>query len=174
MTVDTTKPQWYVLYTFPHHEAKVREELEHRDIATFLPMRKEIRFWSDRKRNIMVPLFSNYLFVNIGRKHRAQALKPAGVIRFLDSNANPSVVPDKDIDIIKKILNGNVDTVIDDDIMPGDDVVITSGPLSGLRGPLVTRKGGDRMLVKVGSIKKEVLVDISGHCVERVPGSTAN
>lgn len=173
MTVDTTK-HWHVLYTLPHHEARVREELELRDIATFLPMRKETRFWSDRKKNIMVPMFSNYLFVNIGKKNRSQALRPAGVIRFLDSNTNPSVVPDKDIDTIRKIINGTIDTVIDEDIMPGDDVVITSGPLGGLRGPLVSRKGGDRILVKVASIKKEVLVDISGHCVERIIGPNPN
>jgi transcription antitermination factor NusG len=168
MTIDTTRPNWYVLYTLPHHEAKAKRDLEQQDITAFLPMRKEIRFWSDRKKSMMVPMFSTYLFVNIGRKERAQALKPAGVIRFLDSNANPSIVADDDINLIKKIMDGNVSSTIERDIMPGDEVVITSGPLNGLRGPLVSRKGGDRMLLDVKSINKQLLVDISGYCIEKI------
>jgi len=61
--------KWYVVYTTPRGEKKANHRLEEKGIETYLPLRKTIRQWSDRKKKIEVPLFTSYLFVYVDLVH---------------------------------------------------------------------------------------------------------
>jgi len=43
---------WYALYTKSRHEKHINEELDKRNIESFLPLRKIKRRWSDRVKTI--------------------------------------------------------------------------------------------------------------------------
>ena len=56
-------PRWYAVYTKGRHEKAFERELRKKRIETFLPVRRVVRHWSDRKKLIEEPLFKSYLFV---------------------------------------------------------------------------------------------------------------
>ena len=53
---------WRVFYTRARAEKKCEERLQDRRIEVLVPKKKEVRQWSDRKKEVTVPLFRNYLF----------------------------------------------------------------------------------------------------------------
>ena len=57
---------WYALYTCPHHEKRVAEQIEQRSISCFLPVYRSVRRWKDRRKELELALFPGYVFVHIG------------------------------------------------------------------------------------------------------------
>lgn len=162
-----TTPSWYVLYTLPNHEKKVYEGLIDRNIKVFLPLKKEIRVWSDRKKTIEVPLFPNYLFVNLRVEDRYEVFKTYGILRYIGSNKHPTALPDKEIDLIRKIASEKVE-ITNENFKLGTKILITSGPLKGIQGLLTGKRGSNRLLVVLSHLKKNVLVDVSPYYVKTI------
>ena len=61
--MSTNEKKWYALYTRYRHEKRVESQLLQKGIETYLPMRKILRKWSDRKKWITEPLFNCYVFI---------------------------------------------------------------------------------------------------------------
>ena len=57
--------KWYAIYVKSRHEKNVFQELCDKGIKSSIPLIKQTRQWSDRKKIIDVPLFAGYVFVNI-------------------------------------------------------------------------------------------------------------
>ena len=55
-------PQWYAIRTRSRHEKIVADQLEKQSIEGFLPLVKRTRKWSDRTKEVELPLFSGYTF----------------------------------------------------------------------------------------------------------------
>ena len=49
--------KWIAVYTKPRHEKTLAQELEKKGIESYLPLLKERRKWSDRKKWVEFPLF---------------------------------------------------------------------------------------------------------------------
>ena len=61
---------WYAVTTRPRHEKVVAEQLWQKQIECFLPLRKVISKWKDRKKKVQFPLFPGYLFVHLPIQER--------------------------------------------------------------------------------------------------------
>jgi transcription antitermination factor NusG len=94
---------WYVLYTLPNYEKKVNFILQKNKILTFLPLYKSKRRWSDRKKIVEVPLFSNYIFIKTTPADRYKALDTFGVKCFLNYDGRPVLVQDNEINNIRRL-----------------------------------------------------------------------
>jgi hypothetical protein len=70
---------WYAVYTKPHHEKRIYNQLQQEGIKTYLPLQMTLKQWSDRKKKICKPLFSCYLFANITSKEYYKVLNVSGV-----------------------------------------------------------------------------------------------
>lgn len=160
---------WYVLSTLPKHEKKININLQKNGFDTFLPLRTEIHHWRDRKVKVELPLFSCYLFINIPYSERFKVFKTAGIFRYLDSNASPTRVPDFEMDIIKNA--GNSRFLVQEHVAGmgiGDTVIVSAGPFKGVMGRVVENSGIRRLVIEIASLNKKIIVDISGHSVERL------
>ncbi|HUI29493.1 MAG TPA: UpxY family transcription antiterminator [Candidatus Acidoferrales bacterium] len=159
---------WHVMYVHARHEKKIHSEMLKMGIESFLPMKKELHTWSDRKKWIEVPLFSCYVFVRIDpsgkditsdEKNRVYLLN--GFVKFVSSNGKPSIVPQWQIDGIRKIVDSYPDTVevLDSDYV-GTDGAIIGGPLSGMTGKIIEVKNRKCFLIKIDGIEKVLSVTI--------------
>src|ERR1700691_401937 len=79
-------PQWYAIRTRSRHEKMVAEQLEKQGIESFLPLVKSTRKWSDRKKEVELPLFSGYSFARLAlyspdRLRVLQTHRVAGFVR---------------------------------------------------------------------------------------------
>ncbi|MCH7949750.1 MAG: hypothetical protein IH875_04650 [Candidatus Dadabacteria bacterium] len=55
--LDTDEQTWYAIYTIVRHEKSVNAALSDKQIDTFLPIKKVVSRWKDRKKEIDTPLF---------------------------------------------------------------------------------------------------------------------
>jgi transcription antitermination factor NusG len=70
MEIQAKKCSWHVVYTMPNSERKVATAIAEMGIEPYLPLHKVMRQWSDRKKKLLVPLFPNYVFVNVSPEKR--------------------------------------------------------------------------------------------------------
>jgi len=78
-----SKYKWYAVNTRLNHEKKVEESLKEKNIEVFLPKKKTLRMWSDRKKWVEEPLFRPYVFVNVSHKEYYQVLQTPSVISYI-------------------------------------------------------------------------------------------
>ena len=93
---------WYAIYTRPRHEKTVNGKLLEKEFDTYLPLVKRVSQWKDRKKKIEEPLFKSYLFVYFEYKYRFDVLETNGVVKIINFNGKPAVVPDWQIDSLNK------------------------------------------------------------------------
>jgi len=150
---------WYVLYTRCHHEVIAFNYLTQNNIEAYLPMHPVIRQWTDRKRIINQPLFPSYLFVRVSCREYEKALQHYSIARYITIEGRPCPVPDYQIEAIKTILARKVPfEILNDQFEPGQQVVIQSGPLAGLRAEVVERKGKKELILKITQTGHTVLI----------------
>lgn len=92
---------WYAIYTKPRAEKKVFERLALSGFNAYLPLVTSIRVWSDRKKKIVTPLISSYVFVNSNYDELFSALTiqgTSGILRYL---GKPAIIRDHEIENLK-------------------------------------------------------------------------
>jgi transcription antitermination factor NusG len=126
---------WYVFYTKPRFEKKIHEKLIAKGLESYLPLIKVWRQWSDRKKLIEEPLFRSYIFAHVNEKGRLEVLQTEGIVRCVSFNGRIAIVPDEQIDYVKRIVEYKQDSLkVSDQIYKGTKVRVISGPLEGLEG----------------------------------------
>lgn len=153
---------WYPIYTNPRAEKKAFEALEQKGLTVYLPLHKQLRQWSDRKKWVEMPLIPSYLFVQITPSQMADVLMCKGVSRFIYFSGKIASIPEWQIDQLKLLLaNASELEVVEQVFEPGQQVIVKAGPLQGLRGELVSWQSSQRVLVRIDYITESVLVQVS-------------
>ncbi len=162
--------RWFAVWTRSRQEKSAASVLEMLGVPHFLPLKSEIRQWSDRKQNVTVPLFSGYLFVRINpaRDGRLQVLKTPGIAGFVGNQTGPLPVPNQQIEAIRVVLEKRVECVVLPLLAEGDLVRVMRGPLAGVEGRLIRGNSSTRLSISIEMIHKSLLVNVSRHDVELV------
>ena len=163
---------WYAIYTRPRHEKKVNDALIEKGIETFLPLIKKISQWKDRKKKIDAPLFNGYLFVHIDYKDRFSVLQTKGVVKIVNFSGEPVVVPEWQIESLKRMLTKPEKIQLETYMKVGDPVVVDFGPFKGMKGVIKTIKGQQRLIITIDGIMQTVSVEISADEVKKISGES--
>jgi transcription antitermination factor NusG len=150
---------WYAFVTKPRHEKKVQAYLQGAGVPNYLPLRKTLNQWKDRKRWVEAPLFSSYIFCHIPFVDRYEVLQAPGMVRIVGIGGNPMAVQDREIDDIRKLLETGMNLEVRSGMIPGDYVKITGGILMGFEGQIVEERGRSYFEINIPSIGKSILVD---------------
>jgi transcription antitermination factor NusG len=135
--MDTNK-NWYAVYTRPRWEKKVADMLVRKQVETYCPMNKIVRQWSDRKKMILEPLFTSYVFVNMSLQEQLKIKQTDGVLNFVYWLGKPAVIKNEEIDAIKQFLDEYRNVQLEKIAVNANDrVKITSGPLMAQEGDVV-------------------------------------
>jgi transcription antitermination factor NusG len=98
---------WNVIYTKSRSEKKVEERLKNIGIEAYCPVRTEVKFWSDRKKSILVPVLPSMVLVKIDKNKRNQVFDIPGVVRYMFWLKKHAVVRDSEVDSLKLLLKSN-------------------------------------------------------------------
>ena len=84
------------------------------------------------------------------------------VIKFIRQKKDLIAIPDSEIEILKRITGEIIEASPVDmsSLLPGDEVEVISGQLTGLRGKLVSREGKKSFIVELTSIGFQFRVHI--------------
>ncbi len=146
---------WRVFYTTAKSEKRSERYLRDRGVISFVPTMEVVRQWSDRKKIVVEPLFRNYLFARVNESERIRVLQTPGIVRCLAYSGSMVTVSDEDIARIKHLeFAGPHLEVIQGRLPEGMPVVVTAGPMQGLKGELVEYRGQRRVVVNIDSIQR--------------------
>jgi transcription antitermination factor NusG len=127
-----------------------------------------IRHWSDRTREVSLPLFPSYLFLRGGLDRQLSILTTPGVHSLVAFAGVPAVIPDAEIDAVRQTLARSVRAEPSPFLKCGDWVRVKCGPLEGIEGILVRTKNQYRLVLSVELIQQSVAVEVDVWAVERV------
>lgn len=96
--------QWYVLYVNVRHEKKVFEKFVEQGIESYVPIVKNVKQWSDRKKTVEEPLFTGYVFAKLLPHELDKPRYVAGVINYLSFGKQKATVKQSEIDSLKYLI----------------------------------------------------------------------
>lgn len=162
------QPRWYAVQTRSRHEKKAAAELRDKGVAAFLPLMKQVHRWSDRNKEVEVPLFPGYIFVNTRAEPEARVsvLRTPGIANFVGNHGKGTPIPDKQIQDIQAILDNKVPVASHPFLIVNQRVRIRGGSLDGVEGMLVGMNADLSLVVSVDLIQRAVAIRVSGYEVE--------
>ena len=159
--------RWWALYTLPRREKDLMRRLRSLDIAHYGPLvKKRNRSPSGRVRTSQVPLFAGYVFLCGDEGARYQAMTTNCISRCLDVDDAEQLL--HDLRQIRRLILSDKPMTPEARIQPGTQVRIRTGPLAGMEGVVVKRRGGDRLLVVVKFLQQGASIQIEDFQVEAV------
>jgi transcription antitermination factor NusG len=160
--------QWFVVYTRARAEKKVCADLLSLGIEAYLPLRKALHQWKDRKKMVEVPLISSYVFVKLKSTERDSVFKCNHIVRYITFEGKPVAVPEKQMISLKSLVESDVDIeAVAENIRPGENVKIIFGPLAGVTGEFISLQSEKRFLLRINKIGYSLVARIPAAWVEK-------
>ena len=164
---------WYIAYTRSCQDKNVAAALSARGYEVFVPIRKEVRQWSDRKKVVDRLLIPHMVFVRCTELERRNSVSEIPYItRYLTEkpgNYKAAIVPDYQMDAFMAMVAsaGGEVALIDHPLSPGDLVRVKHGALEGKVAELVKVEGKDCLAVRL-PILGAACVQIDRNSVELI------
>ena len=159
---------WIVVRSKPRSEKIAYAQLKEKGIEAYLPLLKERRKWSDRKKWVEFPLFSSYLFVKIEIKNSIFVLQTNGVSSLVKFGEEIAIVQDEVINAIRLAIDGGYQLVPAEYFIAGNAVEVIEGPMRGVKGIVVQLKGKDRLVIKIDAIQQALSIDIDTRFIKNI------
>lgn len=161
--------KWYALRVRSRHEQVVAKHLSSRGYESFLPTYKNRRRWSDRFKEIEVPLFAGYVFCQFDMLNRLPILTIPGVVHVVGIGKNPVPIDESEIAAIQASIKCGLPRQPWPFLRVGDRVRIEHGPLCGVEGILLRSAGHQRLVLSVSLLQRSVAVQINEEWIRPLP-----
>jgi transcription antitermination factor NusG len=163
---------WYAVRVRPRFERLVSTSLSGKGYVEYLPLYNSRRTWSDRSKDLDLPLFPGYLFCRFDVDVRMPILTTPGVISVVGIGRIPVAIPDPEVEAIRTMIRSGLHLQPWPQLTVGSRVVIERGPLQGLEGVAVDLKKKYRLFVSVPLLHRSVSVEIDREWVRPLPAVT--
>jgi transcription antitermination factor NusG len=161
---------WFAIQTRPRYEKKITAELQEKGVKAFLPLFSAKHQWTDRLREVHLPVFPGYVFVRIVpvAHARVSVLRTNGVISFVGVRNMGIPIPDSEIEAIQTVFEQGVAFEPYPSLKVGQQVAIRGGCLEGVSGVLMARNGDRSLIISVNLIQRSIAMRIEGYQVEAI------
>lgn len=153
---------WYAIYTMPRSEKKVQERLILKQITTYLPLVETIRYWTDRKKKIQIPLIPGFVFIQCEEEEIVNVLQTIGVVNVVRYLKKPAKIRDYEINNLKILSKepcfSNVTETLN--LVKGEIVEVIKGSFVGLIGRCIRIQGKHRIIIELKALEKIFEVNV--------------
>src|SRR5258706_3532412 len=163
-----TAIHWHALYTRHQHEKAAAQSLSNKGHNVFLPLYGTTHRWRNRPKQLQLPLFPCYVFVQNGTDRPIQILSTPGIINIVRWSGIPAIVPPEQIAAVRRIVESPSQVEPHAFLQCGDRVMVVSGSLQGVEGILVRIKAMFRLVVSMELLGRSAAVEIDISCVQRI------
>lgn len=161
---------WFVIWAESRAEKKVEQRMAAMGLQPWLPVVKERHRWSDRWREVEVPLFAGYLFAKATQADWPLVLRTPGVLTVVKEGGKPALLADRFVTELRDAIEreGAAPEAVTErvDYAPGDEVIVQEGVLCGVRGIVRERRGGRQLVIWVAEIGRGVAFTIGAAMVK--------
>ena len=166
--------RWYVIHTHVKQEERANENLRSWGVETLHPKIKTRRYnqFTGAPTYLTQPFFPRYLFAKFNAREQLPKIRfTRGVHNVVCFDGNPTPIEDEIIDIIRERIDENGFVKANDELKPGDKVVICAGPLRNLVGVFERQvKGSDRITILLTAIEYQGRLVVDRNLVQRAVG----
>jgi transcription antitermination factor NusG len=166
MTEENTTYSWYALRVRSRHENTVALHLQARGYESFLPVYKSERRWSDRFKEIELPLFPGYVFCQFNPLNRLPILSVPGIVHVVGVGRTPVAVDETEIAALQAAVKSGLPRQPWPFLEIGRKVRIERGPLCGVEGILLSFRGHQRLVLSVTLLQRSVAVQVDAAWVQ--------
>lgn len=158
---------WWAAYTRPRFEKVFAWDMQKRGIGYFLPMREKITFSGGRKRKVLAPLFSSYVFICGTEIDRYTAMATNRLCHTIEIFDQEQLI--LELAAIEKGLFNKAILDVYPNLVAGSRARITSGPMMGIEGIVIGKKHSRaRMVLQVTMLGQGALIEIDADLLESI------
>jgi transcription antitermination factor NusG len=152
---------WYAIQVRSKLGSVASATLRGKGYEEFLPLYRSRRRWSDRIKELDLPLFPGYLFCRFDVSDRLMPiLTTPGVIGIIGAGKTPVSVDDEEIEAVRAILRSGLAARPWPFLRVGSKVYMEAGPLVGVEGIITNTDKVYRLIVSVRLLQRSVAVEI--------------
>ena len=160
---------WYAIRVRSKFESFASASLRGKGYEEFLPLYRSRRRWSDRAKELDLPLFPGYLFCKLDVNSRLlPVFTTPGVVSIVGAGKVPIAIPDAEIAAIQKVVKSGLGALPCPFLNVGARVYIERGPLEGIEGTVAIVKKKHKLFVSVPLLQRSVMVQIDREWVRPV------
>jgi transcription antitermination factor NusG len=161
---------WYALQIQSRLGNVASATLRGKGYEQFLPLYRSRRKWSDRIKELELPLFPGYLFCRFDVSDRLlPILTTPGVIGIVGAGKTPVPVDDEEIEAVRVILRSGLASQPWPFLHLGSKVYIERGPLTGMEGIVTKADEIYRLVVSISMLQRSVAVEIDREWARPIP-----
>lgn len=151
---------WYALYTKPKKEIKVAQQLENLGFTVYLPTKVEVRKWSDRKKKVITPLFSSYVFIQIEESKRASVFVIDGILNYVFWLGKPAVIKSSEIETMQRELAKPYRAIVITGLEKGKEIEFTATAFKGQKA-IIEELTGSKVHLRLKTLGFKVIISRS-------------
>ena len=160
---------WFALRVRSQCENSVAAVLAGKGYEWFLPRYKSRRVWSDRIKEIQLPLFPGYVFCRFDPDRRLPIVTIPGFVSVVGMGKSPIPIDDAEIAGIQAAVRSGLPSQPWPFLQIGQRVRINYGPLCDLEGILLDFRGQSRLVLSVTLLQRSVAVNMDAAWVTPIP-----
>jgi transcriptional antiterminator RfaH len=168
VTASTLGYKWYPVYTHPRAEKRAHQGLTDKGINAYLPLHRQLKQWSDRKKWVEEPFIKSYLFVNISESEQAEVLMTKGITRFIYFSGKIASMPDRQIEDLKLLMASPYELEItENNLQAGEKIMIKAGPLKGMIGEIIAYQSQKKLILRLDNLGCSIIVNVAANIIDR-------
>jgi transcriptional antiterminator RfaH len=169
ISLKTGTCKWYPVYTHPRAEKKAHQALSSKGIETYLPIKRQLKQWSDRKKWVDEPFIKSYLFVRIAEHEQAEVLMTRGIARFIYFGGKIAPMPDRQIDDLRLLMASSIELEItEENLLPGEKIILKAGPLKGMTGEIISYRSQKQLVLRLENLGCSVIIHVAASLINRL------
>lgn len=157
--------RWYAIQVRHQHERQTERVLAGQGWETLVPSYRSQRQWSDRVKEIELPLFAGYVFCRFSLKDRVHVEDTPGVAQIVKFNGLAAPLEDREVEEIRTMVASKARLSPWPYLRAGDRVRVERGPLRGLEGTLLRGSGEARLVVSVELLQRSIAAEVDPEMV---------
>ena len=139
MPEHTSEHKWYALTVPYQHERQTEKALQSKGLETLVPVYRSRRQWSDRVKEVEMPLFAGYVLCQFDLTDRIHVTDTPGVAKIVGFGGSPAALQDSEIAAIQQVVALKMPLAPWPYLKTGDRVRVEHGPLKTESGRFVGR-----------------------------------
>lgn len=176
-----TDLQWFAVYTKARAERQVATRIEAWEstllphMESYVPTIRKPHKWSDRMKIVDMPVFPSYVFVHASVKHETPLRSIPGVVMPITFGGQMAVIPDNEIEFMRKAIQEKVDFVVEnaEKLRKGVKVRVLDGSFKDAVGILNdngnTQGDSFNFSVKIEALSSFFTIHIDKELLEAIP-----
>src|SRR5689334_20905194 len=152
--------QWYALTVPYQHERQTEKLLRSKGLETLVPLYRSRRQWSDRVKEIEMPLFAGYVLCQFDLTERIRVLDTPGVCKIVEFGGAVTALEDREVAGIQRLVALKAPLSPWPYLKAGDRVRVEHGPMRGLEGTLLRTKDTMHLVIGVELLQRSIAVQV--------------